>query len=130
MIVIDASAVIELLLETDTGERVRAKISRRGESLHAPHLIDLEVAQVLRRFEMVRAMTPARALEALKDMDNVVLLRYSHDILLERIWQLRGNLSTYDAAYIALAEALEAPLLTCDRTLGATRGHRARVEVL
>ena len=130
MIVIDASAVIELLLETETGERIKKRISRPAESLHAPHLIDLEVAQVLRRFEMVNAMTLARANEALKDMQDIALLRYSHDILLERIWQLRNNLTAYDAAYVALAEALDAPLLTCDRKLAAAPGHRARVEVV
>ncbi len=79
---------------------------------------------------MSGVMTPVRSREALQDFAEIALLRYPHDILLERIWQLRNNLTAYDAAYVALAEALEAPLLTCDRKLASAPGHRARVEVL
>ncbi len=130
MIVLDASAAIEMLLRTSTGSRVEARVSSPGESLHAPHLIDLEVAQVLRRFAAAGAIAFARGKEALEDLRDISLVRYPHVVLLERIWELRDNLTAYDAAYVALAEALDAPLLTCDRKLASPRSHRARIEVI
>jgi len=130
VIVLDASAAIEMLLRTSTGSRVEARVSSPGESLHAPHLIDLEVAQVLRRFAAARAIAFARGKEALEDLRDISLVRYPHVVLLERIWELRDNLTAYDAAYVALAEALDAPLLTCDRKLASPRSHRARIEVI
>ena len=126
MIVLDASAVIELLLRTPNGEGVARRIA--GEPLAAPHLIDVEVAQVMRRYERARAVTASRGrqlLEALVDLDAT---RYPHDVLLPRVWQLRANLTAYDAVYVALAEALGAPLVTCDGRLARATGHRARVE--
>jgi len=131
MIVLDASAAIEWLLQTPAGARVEARIfSDRRLSLHAPHLIDVEVAQVLRRFAAADVITASRALEALEDLTDLALTRYPHDLLLRRMWDLRGNVTTYDAAYVALAEALAAPLITCDGKLASAAGHRARVEVL
>ena len=130
MIVLDASAVIEMLLRTPTGGRVEARVSSRRESLHAPHLIDLEAAQVLRRFVAVGAIAPARGEEAVEDLRDLSLVRYPHYMLLERVWQLRDNLTAYDAVYVALAETLDAPLLTCDRKLASPGRHRARVEVI
>ncbi|MFZ0889498.1 MAG: type II toxin-antitoxin system VapC family toxin [Candidatus Binataceae bacterium] len=130
MIVLDASAAIELLLRTSTGSRVEARVFAPGVSLHAPHLIDVEVAQVLRRYVAAGAIAPSRGNDALQDLRDISLIRYPHDVLLERIWQLRGNLTAYDAAYVALAEALDAPLLTCDRKLKSPASHRARVEVI
>ena len=130
MIVLDASAVLELLLGTPAGARVAARIAAPAETLHAPHLVDLEVAQVLRRFQREGDLDEARgrgALEVLRDLD---VARYPHDVLLPRIWQLRGAVTAYDAAYLALAEALAAPLLTADAKLARARGHRARVELL
>lgn len=129
MIVLDASAVVELLLDSPKGERVRARISRTV-TLHAPHLLDLEVAQALRRYERVGTLSPERARGALSDLSDMPVERYPHDPLLPRIWALRRNATAYDAAYLALAEALEAPLLTADARLGSVPGHDARVEVL
>ena len=130
MIVLDASVVLELLLTTPAGARVAQRIAGPAETLHAPHLLDLEVAQVLRRFHREGDIDDARgrdALEVLRDLD---LTRYPHDVLLPRIWQLRDAVTAYDAAYLALAEALAAPLLTADAKLAGARGHRARVELL
>ncbi len=130
MIVLDASAAIEMLLRTLTGSRVEARVFSPGESLHAPHLIDVEVAQVLRRYVAAGAIASARGKEALEDLRDISLVRYPHVVLLERIWELRDNLTAYDATYVALAEALDAPLLTCDSKLASPRSHRARVEVV
>ncbi len=130
MIVLDASAVLELLLITDKGGRVAQRIGAPEETLHAPHLIDLEVAQVLRRYVNRRQLDEVRAAEALGDLRDLDLSRYPHDVLLGRIWELRHNASAYDAAYVALAEALDAPLLTSDARLGELPDPRIRIEVL
>ncbi len=129
MIVVDASAMIEVLLGTETGSQVEDRLLSRGESLHAPHLLDVEVAQVLRRYAAAGELTPERGLEALMDLADFPLHRYSHDILLPRIWELRQNVTAYDAAYLALAETLAAPLVTCDARLASASRHAARVEV-
>ncbi len=130
MIVLDASAVIELLLVTPTGVRVGHRISPPRESLHAPHLLDVEVAQVLRRYLFTGALTQRRSEEALQDLMDMDVARYSHVELLPRVWHLRRNVTAYDALYLALAEALDTPLLTCDRRLARSTGHRARVELV
>ncbi len=130
MIVLDASAALELLLVTDRGARVAERIAAPDETLHAPHLIDLEVAQVLRRYVARRQLDEGRARQALDDLRDLDLNRYPHDVLLGRIWQLRDNVSAYDAAYLALAEALGASLLTSDTRLAEVPSMRARVEVL
>lgn len=129
MIVLDASAVIELLLDSEAGERIALRIEDPDETLHAPHLVDLEVAQVLRRSERVGLVSSDRALQALLRLEELGIVRYAHESLLERIWELRANLTAYDAAYVALAEELDAPLVTHDAKLAAAPGHRARVEV-
>jgi predicted nucleic acid-binding protein len=130
VIVLDASAVLELLLRTPSAQIVERRAFARGQSLHAPHLIDVEVAQVLRRYAASGEVDAGRCREALEDMGDLPLARYRHDMLLPRIWELRGNLTAYDAAYVALAEALEAPLLTCDRKLSRASGLRARIELV
>ena len=129
MITVDASAVLEVLLRTDRGSRIEDRLLSRGESLHAPHLLDVEVAQVLRRYAIAGDLTPGRGFEALTDLSGFPIHRYPHDALLPRIWELRHNVSAYDAAYLALAEALGAPLVTCDGRLGSAPGHVARVEI-
>jgi len=128
VIVLDASVVLELLLGTPAGARVAHRIAAPAETLHAPHVVDLEVAQVLRRFQREGDIDEARGREALEVLRELDVARYPHDILLPRIWQLRDVVTAYDAAYLALAEALAAPLLTADARLARTRGHRARVE--
>ena len=130
MIVLDASAAIELLLRTPTGNRVEEMIFSTGESLHAPHLIDLEIAQVLRRFARADRISSARGAEALQDLADMSLNRHHHTLLLTRTWQLRENLTAYDAVYVALAELLEALLLTCDGRMARATNHRARIELI
>lgn len=130
MIVLDASAVLELLLRTTGGVAVSERIASPNESLHTPHLLDLEVLQVLRRYGASGALSADRAQLALEDLAALDLERYPHEPLLGRVWQLRDNLTAYDAAYVALAEALAAPLLTFDVRLARAPGHRARIELL
>jgi predicted nucleic acid-binding protein len=130
VIVVDASAILEVLLGTPDGARVAGRLFTPGETLHAPHLLDLEVAQVLRRYALAGELDSARGLEALDDLADLPLTRYPHDLLLPRIWELRRNLTAYDAAYVALAEALAAPLVTRDAALVSVRVHHARVELL
>lgn len=115
------------------GSPLSAKLADRIESasnaLHAPHLIDLEVASVLRSFETRRLLSGPLAMRAMADLAALDISRYAHERLLPRIWQLRGNLTVYDAAYVALAEILDLPLVTCDRRLAKAPGNRARVEL-
>ena len=130
MIVIDASAIIEVLLNTPASGKVNERLFAGPDTLHAPHLLDLEVAQVLRRYTISGEMSVERSEQALEDLADLPLNRYPHDIFLRRIWSLRRNLTAYDAAYLALAEALDAPLITRDAALARVPGHRARVEVI
>src|SRR5213592_375432 len=130
VIVLDASALLELLLRTPAGVAVARWIAPARETLHAPHLIDLEVAQVLRRYTASRQVSEERAAEALDDLAALDLARYPHDVLLPRVWELRQNVTAYDAAYLTLAEMLPATLLTRDRGLARVPGVKARVEVL
>lgn len=129
MIVVDASAVLEVLLQTPAAGAVSKRIFESRETLHAPHLLDVEVAQVLRRYARSGTLSPRRGAEAIEDLLDLPVSRYPHDVLLPRIWQLRHNVTAYDAAYIALAEALGATLVTRDRALAAAPA-RARVEVV
>jgi predicted nucleic acid-binding protein len=119
VIVLDASAAIDWLLQTAAGRQIEERIYSRGESLHAPHLLDLEVAQVLRRLEREGAIFPARADQAIQDLLDLRITRYPHFIFLRRIWRMRQSLSAYDAAYVALAEKLAAALITRDARLAA-----------
>jgi predicted nucleic acid-binding protein len=128
MMVLDASAILDLLLRTSSGDRVLSRVSSASETLHAPEVVDLEVAQALRRLQAARQLTPRRADEALEDFLALDVARYAHRELLPRIWQLRSALSAYDAAYVALAEVLGAPLLTTDQRLARAKGHAAHVE--
>lgn len=130
MIVLDASAAIEWLLRTPLGRRVEARIFARAVSLHAPHLLDIEVAQVLRRYVAAGVIAPSRGQDALEDFLDLPLSRYPHDVFLWRVWELRGTLTAYDATYVALAEGLDALLVTCDRKIASASGHHARVEVI
>ena len=130
MIVLDASALLELLLGTDQGQGVAARIAAPEETLHAPHLLDLEVAQVLRRYCVSSRLKVGRAEQALADLRALDLQRYAHEPMLPRIWQLRDNLTAYDAAYVALAEVLSATLLTFDARLASAARHSVRIELL
>ena len=130
MIVIDASALLELLVGgTPRAARIATRVLHPNESLHGPHLIDLEVASVLRGLEAKGQLSLAEAARAIANMVALDLTRSQHDLLLPRVWQRRGNLTAYEAAYIALAENLGSPLVTCDARLAAAPGNRARVEL-
>lgn len=130
MIVVDASAIIEFLLQTPLGVRVEARLFSRADQLHAPHLIDVEVVQALRRLVRMGEVRPRRAQEAVEDLTALDIHRHPHVDLLGRAWALRANLTAYDAVYVALAEAIAAPLVTCDVPLGAAPGHAARIDVI
>jgi predicted nucleic acid-binding protein len=130
LIVLDASAALEWLLRTPSGIKIDVRLFSRSISLHAPHLLDLEVAQVLRRYVREKAITAQRAEEALTDFNDLPLNRYPHDLLIPRVWGLRDTLTAYDAVYIALAEMLDASLLTCDRKLSLARNHTATIELM
>jgi predicted nucleic acid-binding protein len=129
VIVLDASAALDWLLQTSAGLRIETQIYSHHESLHAPHLLDLEVAQVLRRLVREGAVSAHRADQAIEDFLDLRITRYPHFLLLPRIWQLRNNLSAYDAAYVVLAEKLGARLLTRDRRLASASGHAALIEL-
>jgi len=103
---------------------------RGAPMVHAPHLLDVEVASAMRRAVMKGIITQKRAEVALGDLRDMLIARYWHTPLLTRIWELRQNLTAYDACYLALAEALNATLLTCDAALASARLHRGVVEVI
>ncbi len=130
MIVVDASAILELLLQTDLGTRVERRIYRKVEDLHAPHLLDVEVLSALRRLVRSGQVTAERAEEAIEDLALVRIVRHGHVDLATRVWQLRENFTACDAVYLALAESLDATMVTCDRPLGAAGRHSARVDVI
>ena len=130
MIVLDASVLVEVLLNRPSVERFAHRLRDPDEAFHSPHLIDLEVAQALRRYQASGAMSPQHARQALLEFARMPIERHPHWPFLERIWELRRNLTAYDAAYVSLAEALGAPLLTCDRALASAPGHHAVVELV
>jgi predicted nucleic acid-binding protein len=129
MIVLDASAVVDWLLQTPAGKRIEQRIYARKDTLHTVYLLDVEFAQVLRRLVREGTLARKRAEEAIEDLIAVRVTRYAPVLLLDRIWQLRQNLSAYDAAYVALAEGLKAPLITRDQRIAAAPGHAATIEV-
>jgi predicted nucleic acid-binding protein len=125
--VLDARALVDLILGFQpNADWVKSQI-RSAEELRAPHLLDFEVAHAVRRQTLNREISPGRGAVAMRDLRELRLRRFPAAGLLTRVWELRNILSAYDASYIALAELLDAPLLTTDRSLGQTRGHRARV---
>ncbi len=117
LIVADASALVEYLLRTGRSELVRAVIQSAETSLHVPALCDVEIVSALRRGLMRKVLTERRGREALQDYRDLPLTRHGHTLLLDRILELRPNLSAYDATYVALAERIDAALLTADRAL-------------
>jgi predicted nucleic acid-binding protein len=129
LIVLDASAAIDWFLETPVGLQIEQRIFRNNELLCAPHLLDLELVQVLRRLARENILSVSRAEQAIADFVASRIIRYPHSLLLARIWQLRHNLSAYDAAYIALAETVNATLITRDARLARASGHTARIEL-
>ena len=130
MTVVDASVVVELALSTPASGQIGRWLRTGAGTLHAPHLLDLEVAHAVRRMCLSGEVTTERGARALEILAGMALLRHPHGPLLSRIWELRHNLTAYDAAYVALAEALGAMLVTRDRRLARSRGHAAKVELV
>jgi predicted nucleic acid-binding protein len=129
VIVVDASVLAPALADDgDDGDRARERL--RGERLTAPELIDLEVVSTLRRAARSGRLEERRSAQALADLAALPLRRVPHLRLLSRIWELRDNLTAYDAAYVALAEALGALLLTSDGPLQRAPGIGCEVEIL
>jgi predicted nucleic acid-binding protein len=129
VIVLDASAAIDWLLQTAAGKEIEERIYSRGESLHAPHLLDIEVAQVLRRLVREGAVSAPRADQAIEDLFELRVARYPHFVFLPRIWRLRDNFSAYDAAYVALSEKLGATLITRDARLASASARVVSIEL-
>jgi predicted nucleic acid-binding protein len=129
MIVLDTSAAVDWLLQTPVGQRIEQRIYAQQDTLHTVHLLDVEFGQVLRRLVREGTVTAQRAMEAIEDLSALRVRRYAPALLLHRIWQLRQNLTAYDAAYVALAEQLQAPLITRDQRIAAAPGHTAAIEV-
>lgn len=130
MIVLDASAVIEVLLRTAASADVLRHVTASPGAVHAPELLDVEVAQVLRRYALAGTITDLRGSAALGLLAAFPLQRHSHRVFLPRIWELRANVTAYDATYLALGEALGATVITRDRKLATAPGHRARIELV
>jgi predicted nucleic acid-binding protein len=130
LIVVDASAILEMLLQTHLASRLMDRMLGRPVRLHAPHLLDIEVTHALRRLVQRNDITAQRAEQGLTDLSQLFIERHGHQSLTARIWQLRDSVTAYDGAYIALAEALDATLLTCDAKLAHAHGHRARIDLV
>ena len=129
MFVLDASGAVELLLNTVAGQRLAERMDDQAETIHAPHLIDVEVAHVLRRYTLRGLLSSTRCERALDQWRELEVERYSHGLFLDRMWQLRHNVSAYDAAYVALTEALSTILVTGDGRLSRTPGLAIRIEL-
>jgi predicted nucleic acid-binding protein len=127
---VDASAMVDVLLRGAGAERIRDRLFDPNQSLHAPHLLDLEVTQVVRRYAAMGEIDEARGEAAIEDLLAFPVRRYLHDLFLMRVWAPRTNLKAFDAAYIALAEALDAELVTRDRRLEAAARSLARVTLV
>lgn len=128
MLVVDTSAVLDALVARDPAPGLVERLADDGD-LHAPHLIDVELLHALRRLNALGELSDERTADARMDLRELALVRYPHTALTDRIWELRHNLTAYDAAFVALAESLEAPLVTCDRHLRSASGHAARIEL-
>lgn len=129
MLVVDASAILELLKGSLRGQRLLDRYTK-PEEFHAPHLLDAEVLAGLRRWTLTAGLEARQADERLAIYQDLSIRRHAHGVFLQRAWELRPNLSAYDALYVAVAEGLGAPLVTADGRLGRAPGHEAAIEVL
>jgi len=128
VIVVDSAALVDALTAVDGTDDLRAYLA--VEDLHAPTLVDFEIVSALRGLTLAGDLSEMRAQDLLTDFDDLSIQRWpSADVLRRRAFQLRDNISAYDAAYVALAEALDCPLLTRDARLARSSGHSARIEV-
>jgi len=130
VIVLDASVVVELLLHTADAPRIEERVFGSGDTLHVPHLLDVEVTHVVRRYVLAGDLRETRATAALDLLAAMPLIRHPHTAMLPRIWALHQNHTAYDATYIALAEGLDATLLTRDARLARSRVRAARIDLL
>lgn len=128
MLVVDTSAVLSALLARAPVHGLAERLAADGD-LHVPHLLDVELLHALRRLVGTATISLERATDARSDFYDLALTRYPHHELADRIWQLRHNLTAYDATFVALAEALDAPLVTCDARLASASAHSARVDL-
>jgi len=128
VLVVDSSAVLEALAARDPAAGLVERLAEDGD-LHGPHLIDTETLHALRRMVRREQLSAERAHDARTDFAELTLVRYPHEPLNDRVWELRENLTAYDATFVALAEALDVPLITCDARLAAAPGHRAHIEL-
>ena len=128
MLVVDTSAVLAALVARQPAAGLVERLAQDGD-LHAPHLIDTEVLHALRRLTITEQISEDRATDVRTDFAELALVRYPHQPLSDRIWELRHNLTAYDATFVALSEALGAPLVTCDARLASAPEHRAHVEL-
>lgn len=130
MIVVDASAVVELVLRMDRWQGVADLVLGQGARPHAPCFLEVEVLHALRRLERLGAIDAPRAQLGLENLRDLYWIRYPLQPLVDRVWGLRHNLTSYDAFYVALAEALGVPLVTTDARLGRAPGHSATIRVV
>lgn len=128
MLVVDTSAVLDALVAREPAPGLVERLATDAD-LHAPHLIDIEILHALRRLNAVGELSDDRATDARADFAELALVRYPHFELSARIWELRHNLTAYDAAFVVLAESMKVPLVTCDARLKAALGHAAEVEL-
>jgi len=131
LIVLDASALVDLLLRTQPrGAAVEERLSTAGETLHCPHVVDAEALSAVRRRVLRGLVSKARADEAVADLHSLRLDRYSLWPFVERVWGLRDNLTPFDAAYLVLAEALDCPVVTTDPKLRNAPGLNVRIDLI
>jgi predicted nucleic acid-binding protein len=128
VIVVDTSAIIGVLAGQPRVPRLANRLISDSD-LHAPHLLDVEFQHALRRLVIAGTISDERAADVRMDFADLTIIRYPHGSLADRMWELRHNVTAYDAAFLALAEALDAPLVTCDARLARAPGHAASVEV-
>jgi len=128
VIVVDTSALIARLAGRPVRDSLRSRLDAERE-LHVPHLIDVEYLNALRGLVLGGKLSADRAAESRRDYADLSLIRYAHTPLANRIWELRNTMTAYDASFIALAEALDASLVTCDAKLASTSGHQATLEL-
>lgn len=128
--VVDASAMVEWLLQLPLADAVGERWADPDVSLNAPHLLGVEVAQVVRRYVLAGELSAVRGEQALTDLADLDVTHHPHEPLLPAMWRLRDNLTAYDASYVVLAEALDQPLVTLDARIAGAPGHRARVDLV